>query len=122
MASAPLHRLSSMTSVPLMSSSAATRRRSIPQRRRYAPRLSPHSNPGQCTSACFDLFFFFFLSFLTLGRFFLFPAVDLWVSCHFELKCCILDREDEDDVFFILFCCCRYHFILGFFLFLFTVV
>jgi hypothetical protein len=105
MASAPLHRLSSMTSVPLMSSGAATRRRSIPQRRRYAPRLSPHSNPGQCTSALFDLFFFFFFFFLSvfiLGRFFLFPAVELWVSCHFELKCCILDREDEDDVFF---CC-----------------
>jgi hypothetical protein len=106
LASAPLHLLSSMTSVPLMSSSAATRRRSIPQRRRYAPRLSPHSNQGQCTSARFDLFFFFFfffffLSILFLGVFFLFPAVELWVSCHFELKCCILDREDEDDVF----CC-----------------
>ncbi len=125
LASAPLHLLSSMTSVPLMSSSAATRRRSIPQRRRYAPRLSPHSNQGQCTSARFDLFFFFFffffLSILFLGVFFLFPAVELWVSCHFELKCCILDREDEDDVF-LLFCCCRYHFVLGFFLFLFTVV
>jgi hypothetical protein len=84
-----------------MSSSAATRRRSIPQRRRYAPRLSPHSTPGQCTSALFDLFFFF-LSVFILGRFFLFPAVELWVSCHFELKCRILDREDEDDVFF---CC-----------------
>jgi hypothetical protein len=105
-----------------MSSSAATRRRSIPQRRRYAPRLSPHSNQGQCTSARFDLFFFFFfLSILFLGVFFLFPAVELWVSCHFELKCCILDREDEDDAF-LLFCCCRYHFVLGFFLFLFTVV
>ncbi len=39
------------------------------------------------------------LVFFILGRFFLFPAVELWVSCHFELKCCILDREDEDDVF-----------------------
>jgi hypothetical protein len=106
-----------------MSSSAPTRRRSIPQRRRYAPRLSTHSNPGQCTSARFDLFFFFFflLSFFILGRFFLFPAVELWVSCHFELKCRILDPEDEDNVLLLL-CCSRYHFILGFFLFLFTVV
>jgi hypothetical protein len=61
------------------------------------------------------------LVFYILERFFLFPTVVLWVSCHFELKCCILDREDEDRVFF---CCVVVFiiFILGFFLFLFAVV
>jgi hypothetical protein len=65
-----------MTSVPLMSSSAATRRRSIPQRRRYAPRLSPHSNPGQCTSACFDLLLLLLLLLVFFNSWAFFP-----VSC-----------------------------------------
>jgi hypothetical protein len=122
MASAPLHRLSSMTSVPLMSSSAATRRRSIPQRRRYAPRLSPHSNPGQCTSARFDLFFFFFfLSFFVLGRFFPVSCCRVMGVLSFWTEM-LHSRPRRRRRCFVLLCCCRYHFILGFFLFLFTVV